>query len=325
MVRRRLGTSFVSASVAGAVALAACTTPRIHEDTPAACSNGVDDDGNGLVDCADPGCFPTEACERTAATCRDGIDNDANGLTDCEQPSCRDGGFCASFVSGCDAATQSGCPRGMACYPDSVDAAKNTCWLPGAGGETSPCGDNPAGNPDCGAGFFCLTGDGCARLCAFDSDCPRSSVCLGDRRHTPKSPFGFCTVPCYPPTVPCLPGVTCVSLQRIGLPFEDEGWVHLCTTAVAGNPAFATPGTAARGADCDDAVSATTPLSRICAPGLVCVPNPGSTAACHEVCLAESGAPGAGTCTSGQCVAVDPFDTRTPRPGEAFLYGVCLP
>jgi hypothetical protein len=50
----------------------------------------VDDDGNGLTDCADPACASEPACgpENTSARCEDGIDNDGNGLIDCADPAC---------------------------------------------------------------------------------------------------------------------------------------------------------------------------------------------------------------------------------------------
>jgi hypothetical protein len=84
------------------------------------CTDGIDNDHNGLTDCADPYCAGTAACGTggaggavatggtggtmpiggtggmTAAygipyetNCTDGIDNDGNGLTDCADPHCR--------------------------------------------------------------------------------------------------------------------------------------------------------------------------------------------------------------------------------------------
>jgi hypothetical protein len=52
---------------------------------PAACENGLDDDGDGLVDAgADPGCdAPNDASERSSAlVCDDGVDNDGDGRVD---------------------------------------------------------------------------------------------------------------------------------------------------------------------------------------------------------------------------------------------------
>ena len=86
------------------------------------CDNGIDDTGNGLVDCADPECdgFVDGACDTGNAgicasgtfvcqnlgqvctqdqqpgtegpfgspTCGDGVDNDCDGLTDADDPDC---------------------------------------------------------------------------------------------------------------------------------------------------------------------------------------------------------------------------------------------
>lgn len=86
------------------------------------CNNGIDDTGNGLVDCADPECdgFVDGVCDTGNAgicaagtfvcqdlgqvctqdqqpgtegpfdspTCEDGLDNDCDGLTDADDPDC---------------------------------------------------------------------------------------------------------------------------------------------------------------------------------------------------------------------------------------------
>lgn len=61
----------------------------------ASCSDGVDNDGDGLTDAQDPQCFgPFDAeaagfAGRTStAICQDGIDNDEDGLIDREDPDC---------------------------------------------------------------------------------------------------------------------------------------------------------------------------------------------------------------------------------------------
>jgi hypothetical protein len=67
-----------------------------------ACANGRDDDGDGLIDLADPGCASeNDSSEVThdsgcsspddpteAEQCRDGLDNDGDGLTDAADPGC---------------------------------------------------------------------------------------------------------------------------------------------------------------------------------------------------------------------------------------------
>lgn len=67
------------------------------ENTPEACSDGIDNDGNGYADCRDNSCKTLSVCcvvsgdENTADTCSDGIDNDCDGYTDCADYSCKGG------------------------------------------------------------------------------------------------------------------------------------------------------------------------------------------------------------------------------------------
>lgn len=58
------------------------------------CANGVDDDGDGLVDCADSDCYNQPICqssgglENTDKLCSDFIDNDGDGAIDCDDMDC---------------------------------------------------------------------------------------------------------------------------------------------------------------------------------------------------------------------------------------------
>ena len=103
----------VAASVGAVVALSACAKDRnppeeapTVENTNATCRDGIDNDGDGLFDCADfdcqPGGEPIEACrgdgteEQGDELCGDGIDNDNDGDTDCNDDGCSEGqaSFC---------------------------------------------------------------------------------------------------------------------------------------------------------------------------------------------------------------------------------------
>lgn len=73
--------------------------------TPAAalreteCSDGRDDDGDGLIDCADADCYDAPICraggneERNDARCSDWIDNDGDGAVDCDDQDCQGPGI----------------------------------------------------------------------------------------------------------------------------------------------------------------------------------------------------------------------------------------
>jgi hypothetical protein len=58
------------------------------EDTAAACSDGVDNDADGFVDCNDFNCAPFCPGENTPGACSDGLDNDADGFVDCADFDC---------------------------------------------------------------------------------------------------------------------------------------------------------------------------------------------------------------------------------------------
>ena len=51
------------------------------------CDNGIDDDADGHIDCADPDCYGTPTCV-PETNCVDGIDNDSDGLVDCDDDDC---------------------------------------------------------------------------------------------------------------------------------------------------------------------------------------------------------------------------------------------
>ncbi len=109
----------------------AATTPAVPaagpETTLDACRDGIDNDGDGHVDCADQDCWIYAMCVAAAAPpppvappppqaqyvavvpvppgperwnqCRDGIDNNGDGLTDCFEPSCQRGSHCRREMS----------------------------------------------------------------------------------------------------------------------------------------------------------------------------------------------------------------------------------
>ncbi len=51
------------------------------------CGNGLDDNGDGLADCADPACADLSIC-RGETRCRDGLDDDGDGWIDCADVQC---------------------------------------------------------------------------------------------------------------------------------------------------------------------------------------------------------------------------------------------
>ncbi|MCA0132266.1 S8/S53 family peptidase [Winogradskyella alexanderae] len=51
------------------------------------CNDGIDNDGDGFVDCEDQSCNSSTLCEEI---CNDGIDNDGDGFIDCEDANCEE-------------------------------------------------------------------------------------------------------------------------------------------------------------------------------------------------------------------------------------------
>jgi hypothetical protein len=70
---------------------------------PAACENGLDDDGDGSADAQDPGCASAEDWSEQApgVACDDGVENDGDGLVDMADPGCL-GPFSPSESPACD-------------------------------------------------------------------------------------------------------------------------------------------------------------------------------------------------------------------------------
>ncbi len=143
--------------------------------TPLECYDGVDNDSDGLLDCADPDCAgitcrqSAGACD-LAETCTGGVcpadEHLAPGAA-CGTPSCTgtvfaDRGTCDAQGS-CDLPTQTDCFP-YACTPD---------------GCTTSC----TGPAECGAGGTCISG-----LCVSGTDLPQGSVCALDSQCS----TGFC-------------------------------------------------------------------------------------------------------------------------------------
>jgi len=85
----------VALAAAGGAALVACSLvvhfdpDKLLENNAQRCSDGVDNDDNGLTDCAEPDCAIFDFCtEVSEEACRDRVDNDRNGLIDCQDPEC---------------------------------------------------------------------------------------------------------------------------------------------------------------------------------------------------------------------------------------------
>jgi hypothetical protein len=93
------------------------------ETTEVTCTDGLDNDCDGAIDCADSDCASDPACgggctptEPTEMTCNDGLDNDCDGFVDCADSDCAADPACAPACS----------PKGASCVNDS-ECCSNKC------------------------------------------------------------------------------------------------------------------------------------------------------------------------------------------------------
>lgn len=80
-----------------------CADPdcAVRCDESQNCADGIDNDGNGDIDCLDTACATSAACDESQ-NCGDGIDNDLDTLTDCDDPDCLNIGFCNEALNCAD-------------------------------------------------------------------------------------------------------------------------------------------------------------------------------------------------------------------------------
>ncbi len=162
-----------------------CTATGM-ENTAAACTDGVDNDCDGFLDCRDFDC-PRATCpsdggttdrptcdsggsrENTNAECNDGIDNDCDGFTDCVDFSCR---TCSITV----------------CVADGGITTRDggVCLCQGSENTNAACGDHVDndcdGFVDCGD-FDCTMSDGGVSVCASDAGPRTDSGATSDIAH----------------------------------------------------------------------------------------------------------------------------------------------
>jgi len=90
------------------------------------CGDGIDNDLDGAIDCADTDCLGNPACPET--DCTDGVDNDADGHIDCADPDCSSAPTCIPELNCVDGADNdldgaidcddSDCATATSCLPE---------------------------------------------------------------------------------------------------------------------------------------------------------------------------------------------------------------
>lgn len=160
-----------------------CTAGQCVPRPETDCANGLDDDGNGLTDCAEPGCNLLSCgsqCQcvglrKTELLCVDGLDTDGDGAIDCADSDCDT----KSCGTGCS------CVGGARRETDCADQLDND--LDGGADCADPACDAQvcrAGTSERCAGLSCQCNGGsvvteAADLCrdGLDNDCDLSTDC----------------------------------------------------------------------------------------------------------------------------------------------------
>ena len=273
-------------------------------------------------DCVDDRCRRGGGTEDTIETCRDGIDNDGDGAIDCLDQDCIDAGACQPFVADCDPFTTSGCPAGLGCsLTRGADGAVATvCRLTGARHVGEPCSRDGDREVLCMPRAACvLEGTGleavCQQLCRNDADCPANSLCAIELDEVD---YGLCTIPCLPwsPRTRCAREYAC---RPVSVEETDRTVGGAVTTCLhpAVTPGF---GSLVRGEPCDPTSG---DPAELCGPDLLCAHVAGSArclrfcdpraaipptgcAPCYELGLAEGGVLAYGGGPVGFCYGDSP-------------------
>lgn len=126
-----------------------------------ACRDGLDNDMDDLLDCADPdcpGCNSGATCEQSEGRCKeedcgDGLDNDGDGAIDCADEDCPE----------CEAGTTCDVSTGTCGESDCADGEDND------GDGDVDCEDEDCNGRSCGAGLAC-SGESCVESNCRDGE-----------------------------------------------------------------------------------------------------------------------------------------------------------
>lgn len=104
-----------------------CAATAIAVETN--CGNGMDDDGDSMVDCVDTNCSTLTACATAnlAEICADFIDNDGDGSTDCADSECTSKPACATASTSCGDGTCAGSETVALCPADCSTVSVTNC------------------------------------------------------------------------------------------------------------------------------------------------------------------------------------------------------
>ncbi|MCA9650582.1 MAG: pre-peptidase C-terminal domain-containing protein [Myxococcales bacterium] len=93
---------------------------------PEICDNGLDDDGDGITDCADSDCAADPSCAPDPEICDNGIDDDGDGDADCSDSDCTGDPVCAPGPGGWTELFSQGFESGWGNFNDGGSDARRS-------------------------------------------------------------------------------------------------------------------------------------------------------------------------------------------------------
>jgi hypothetical protein len=157
------------------------------------CSDTVDNDGDGMVDCADTDCASDPACAAPVENCTDGSDNDGDGAIDCADTDCASDPACAAPVENCTDGSDNDGDGAIDCA-DTDCASDPACAAPVEnctdGSDNDGDGAIDCADTDCASDPACqvltvpvencsdgIDNDGDGKTDCKDKDCKKTAAC----------------------------------------------------------------------------------------------------------------------------------------------------
>ncbi|MDY0002813.1 MAG: hypothetical protein RBU30_16060 [Polyangia bacterium] len=173
--------------------LAACPGKEIKQTDPEICANGMDDDGDGLIDCADPDCAQNPAC-LPETLCNDGLDNDGDGDMDCADSDCASQSYCETIEVTCDDEFDNDGDGLVDCADSDCVGTSDCTAIPETncndGLDNDSDGLADCADSDCATETYCeateatcdddFDNDGDGQVDCADSDCIATAVCTSN-------------------------------------------------------------------------------------------------------------------------------------------------